>query len=228
MTSAPAERAVTDLLSHVFCREAADLFIVLRNGELLPAAFEGTDLDVCAMPGVTVSRVADFLEQRAARAGWSRVIRSWRPHMVALSLVHTGPELQVTGIHFDVFDGVRLWGVPLCAPEQLATESVVDREVRQLTARGRVLATLSHHLAWTGMLSKDKYRTELERVAEAPTNRRWLLDRLAEVFGSTRASEILAPGAAATLGSGRSRRRREKRPAAQTRSRGAPPMGTVM
>ena len=178
---------------------AGSLFIVLRNGEQLPDRMSGTDLDVSVRPGHRVDEVVSFLCQRGASAGWDPVCMSRRPHMVGFSLVYRDPA-STQAIHFDVFDGISYLCLPLLTPAVLDTESILRRGVRQLGERGRVAATVIHHLAWSGLLSKAKYRIELERVLADPHDRSWLLGKVERALGHHLCEEVLALRSTDSLG----------------------------
>jgi hypothetical protein len=216
-------RPMSRLLASIFAdARAARLFTVLRNGERLPHALDGHDLDVSVMPGHAPADVVAFLVERGRAAGWTAACVSRRPHMIAVSLVAPAAG-DPDAIHFDVFDGITLAGVPLVSPARIAAESTVRDGVRSLTARGRVFVTLAHHLAWNGGLTKQRYRDELAAVLGDPLDRAWLIDALRAPFGDRIAGEVWQPDA---LGSGLDRRRRAARVAALRRALLAAPLAT--
>lgn len=166
---------------------ADDHFMVLRNDEALPDGLSGTDLDVCVCPGRRPAEVVGYLVDAASSVGWSAVTISRRPHMVGFGLVREG-ENGPDAIHFDVFNGISYLGIPLCEPSTLYRESTVRDGVRVLSARAKALTTVTHHLAWNGYLSKQKYRDELAAVLGSDGE--WLRSQLAEVFGSALTERI--------------------------------------
>ena len=182
--------------------EAAGLFIVLRNGELLPEAMTGTDLDVSVRPGRSAGDVVEFLCRRGSALGWKPVCMSRRPHMTGFSLVKPDFGSNPSAVHFDVFEGITYLCLPLLRPEVLDTESIVRSGVRHLSERGRVLATTTHHLAWNGALLKEKYRTELAAVLARETDREWLLRTVDAALGTPVSRELGKPHGPAGLGSG--------------------------
>ena len=186
---------------------AAARFVVLRNGELLPHAMAGNDLDVATLPGISPDQVVAFLVERARPLGWAPVCLSRRADMTAFSLVDLSASPPRDALHVDVFNGIRVHGVRLLPPELLAAESVVRDGVRQLTPRARVLATLAHHAAASGALTKDKYLTELVELQEQPEERAWLLARTAEWLGHALVGELAAPGGPTALRTPSRRRR---------------------
>jgi hypothetical protein len=222
MSTTPAGR----LLAAIFAdARAAELFTVLRNGERLPHALAGRDLDVSTTPGHVPADVCAFLTERGRAAGWTAACISPRPHMTAFSLVTPAADgAEPDAIHFDVFAGITFACIPLVPPAILAGESVVRDGVRMLGVRGRVLATLAHHLAWNGGLTKPKYRAELRGVLEIPADRAWLLARLRDLFGVEIAHEACDPD---RLGDDLDRRRRAVRMALLARNARAAPFETA-
>jgi O-antigen/teichoic acid export membrane protein len=194
---------IRELLRRIFeGGEAAGLFTVLRNGEQLPEAMTGTDLDVSVRPGCSVGEVVEFLCRRGRALGWMPVGVSRRPHMTGFSLVKADGGASASAIHFDIFEGITYLGLPLLQPEALDTESIVRGEVRQLSERGRVLATTVHHLAWNGALLKEKYRAELATVLARTGDREWLLGTVDGALGTPVSRELGKPQGLAGLGSG--------------------------
>src|SRR5207247_7402703 len=133
----------------------------LGKGGVRAAAVSGTDLDVSVRPGCSAGEVVEFLCRRGSTLGWKPVCVSRRPHMTGFSLVKPDAGSSTSAIHFDIFEGITYLCLPLLRPEALDAESIVRGGVRQLSERGRVLATTVHHLAWNGALLKEKYRAEL-------------------------------------------------------------------
>ena len=169
---------------------AASRFVVLRNGESLPDALSGTDLDVATLPGCPPSEVVELIARRGRSAGWELVCVSRRPHMTGFALAYCAGPGPPQAIHFDVFDGITFLGLPLVSCDVLQSESFVHCGVRQLSGRGRALATTVHHLAWNGRLQKEKYRTELDAVLAAPADREWLLRHVDRALGPWVAAEL--------------------------------------
>jgi hypothetical protein len=186
---------------------SAALFTVLRNDELLPDDLSGVDLDVCRMPGASLEEILRHITATARSVGWGTVCVSRRPHMIGFSLVSLEDGVQNQAVHLDVFDGISFWGMPLISPELLASESGVHRGVRQLSNRGRVLATAVHHLAWVGGFHKTKYRQEVAELLANPAERRWFLDRVRESLGTRIAADLENPAAFDALTSHPPRRR---------------------
>lgn len=195
--------AIRDLLRTIFeGGEAAGLFIVLRNGELLPESMTGTDLDVSVRPGRSVGDVVEFLCRRGSALGWKPMCVSRRPHMTGFSLVKPDAGSNPSAVHFDIFEGITYLCLPLLRPEALEAESIVRSGVRQLSERGRVLATTIHHLAWSGALLKEKYRTELAALLARKTDREWLLRTVDAALGTPVSRELGKSPGPAGLGSG--------------------------
>jgi hypothetical protein len=185
--------------------EAADLFIVLRNGELLPDDFAGNDLDISVLPGRTVEEVVRRLVAKAGAVGWQPICVSRRWQMTGLSLV--SPGLPPLALHFDVFAGITGFGISLVTPEVLGAESEVRSGVRQLSRRGRALATMAHHVVAAGMLSKPKYLDELRDVLVRPEDRAWLQAMTRHSLGAKLAACMEHPAAIDQLASPSWRRR---------------------
>ncbi len=173
--------------------------MVLRNGALLPDGLQGTDLDLSVLPGNTMTEVADLLTRRAKAVGWERALLSIRKHMSALAFVDARAS-HGHAVHFDVFDGISAYGIRLASPHQLASLSDTRRGVTQLTAQGQVLVTVLHHLAWSGYLAKDRYRSELRQLIRHPGERRWLEEEIADRFGPRLTSRILKDASSDRLG----------------------------
>jgi hypothetical protein len=175
----------SELLRALFAdRQAAALFIVLRNDEGLPTQLTGNDLDLAVTRSGTVAATVAQIRQRATELGWAAVCVSRRAHMTALSLVDMSAATPTEALHIDVFDGVRALGVPLLTAEELAAESAVTAlGVRRLTDRGRALATLAHHLGNSGGLTKDKYLWELADALRRPADRAWLIASASRILG---------------------------------------------
>ena len=171
--------------------EALDLFIVLRNAEDLPEGLSGTDLDLSTMPGAGLLEVTRYLTRQAQKAGWHALAVSRRPHMVGLSLVHAASPVSLEALHFDVFAGISYLGIPLLTPEDLAEGSQVRGGVRHLSPSHRVLATVLHHLSWSGGLSKTKYRQELLDLQGARPP--WLEAQLSRVHSRLLAELVARP-----------------------------------
>jgi hypothetical protein len=192
----PEERSARrrELLRAVFCRrKAAELFAVLRNDDALPDALSGNDLDLAVVHTGAVPAVVDYIQECGRELGWAPVCVSRRAHMTALSLVDLATAGSSDALHVDVFDGLRALGVPLLTAEELAAESVVDASgVRRLTERGRALATLVHHLANSGGLTKDKYVWEVADVLRRPDARAWLIAETGRVLGPRVAAALQA------------------------------------
>lgn len=196
VAKASAERAA--LLHRIFDGPAESLFMVLRNDEQLPAALSGTDLDVCVCPDTSPEETLAYLVAAGKELGWSAVTVSRRPHMIGFSLVRQACE-QADAVHFDVFNGITYLGLPLCGPATLFAESSVDNGVRRLSPRAKALATVAHHLAWNGYLSKEKYRTEFTEISRMPTDRAWLRSCLIDMFGAPTADALLSPSGLSRL-----------------------------
>jgi hypothetical protein len=217
--------ATAGLLRSIFAdARASALFTILRNGEALPDGLSGRDLDVSTLPGHSPAHVVAFLLERARAAGWTPICLSRRPHMTAISFV---AGLASDAIHFDIFDGITYACIPLLEPALLADESAVRDGVRMLRLRGRVLATLAHHLAWNGGLTKAGYRDEVAAVLADPADRDWLLYRVHALFGERIAGELAAPRGGERLGTDLRRRRRAARRALLGRSLRRAPAATL-
>jgi hypothetical protein len=187
-----ASSSLEDLLVRLFSGPAQHYFIVLRNDETLPLRLAGTDLDVCVCPGRKPRDVLEYVSAAASDLGWLAVGVSERPHMLGFSLVRPDVD-HPQAVHFDVFNGLSYLGVELCSSATLASESSVTKGVRHLSRRGRALATLVHHMAWNGYLSKEKYRSELGDVLADPADALWVRQRLSEAFGRRAADRLLFP-----------------------------------
>jgi hypothetical protein len=180
------------LLRGIFDGNAEQYFVVLRNDERLPGELTGTDLDVCVSPQRTPEEVMSYLVTVGSRLGWSAAAVSRRPHMIGFTLVRAGED-EVDAIHFDVFNGITYLGLPLCDPATLHAESRVRDGVRLLSPRGKSIATVVHHLAWNGYLSKEKYRSEFAQLLRDPVDGPWMRARLGEVFGIGIARALCSP-----------------------------------
>jgi hypothetical protein len=187
-----ASSTLENLLIRIFSGPAQQYFIVLRNDETLPLRLAGTDLDVCVFPGQQPRDVFRYLSAAASDLGWLAVGVSERPHMIGFSLVRPDVD-HPHAIHFDVFNGISYLGIELCSSATLASESSVTNGVRHLNRRGRALATLMHHMAWNGYLSKEKYRRELADVLANPADVVWIRQRVSEGFGLRAADTLLSP-----------------------------------
>jgi hypothetical protein len=186
---------------------AAAHFVVLRNGELLPDAINGTDLDVATLPGTRAEEVVEFIAQRGKAAGWNQVCVSRRPHMTGFALASCAEPPRTHAIHFDVFENISFLCLPLVSSEVLYSESFVRGGVRQLSARGRALATTVHHMAWNGRLQKEKYRADVEAVLATPQDRDWFLRHVDEALGPWVAAELRGLVEVSGLGKAALRRR---------------------
>ena len=158
------------LLHSVFPERAVAPLIVLRNAEELPDGLSGHDLDVAVLPGSSLDVATTYLCDRAATVGWKPVCYSPRNHMSGVSFV----DPQGTALHFDVFLGISVLSIPLLSSHDLLEESVVIDGTRRLTDRGRVAATVLHHIAWSGSLGKQKYRDELAALLTTE-DREWFI-----------------------------------------------------
>jgi hypothetical protein len=186
------------LLCQVFAGPAERYFIVLRNDETLPVGLSGTDLDVCVRPGRTPREVVDYLVASTGKLGWFPVGMSERPHMVGFTLIRQDTA-DVEAIHFDVFNGISYLGIPLCPALVLDQESSIRDGVRVLSDRGKALATLLHHMAWNGHLSKEKYRAELADVLTHPPDAAWVERHTAVAFGEPAAHRLLSSSSVSPL-----------------------------
>lgn len=185
------EDAVRDVLGAIFRGDAAGrLFIVLRNGEDLPERQSGNDIDVTLRPGVSLETVVTFISARAREVEWVPLCVSRRRRTTGFSIVDARTESTGAAIHFDVFDGISAFGIPLIPTTLLAAESVVRQNVGQLNARGRALATIAHHVGCSGALTKDKYVSELAAVLGRPADRAWLVENAKRMLGARVASEL--------------------------------------
>lgn len=185
------EDAVKEVLGAIFRGDAAGrLFIVLRNGEELPERQSGNDIDVTVRPGVAMETVVAFILSRAQELDWVPLCVSRRRRTTGFSIVDARHESTGAAIHFDVFDGISAFGIPLIPTTLLAAESVVRQNVRQLNARGRSLATIAHHVGCSGALTKDKYVSELAPVLERPADRAWLVENARRMLGVRVANEL--------------------------------------
>ncbi|MDH3307197.1 MAG: hypothetical protein OEO77_06735 [Acidimicrobiia bacterium] len=208
---------IVDLLSALARAGIGDRIVVLRNAEELPAGFSGTDLDVSVLPGFRPPDVVEWIGAIAKDSGWRVVLTNARPHIAGLSIHHR--EADVT-LHFDVFDGVSVYGMVLMTPDELDVESVDQGGFRVLTARGETAVTVLHHLSWNGCLSKEKYRDAARAVLAS--DREWLVERMTGVWGPVAAGEILEAIESGSLGGGcRGRRRRLLRARLRTVGYGA-------
>jgi hypothetical protein len=186
---------------------AASRFVVLRNGELLPDAISGTDLDVATLPGTRVEEVVELIAQRGKAAGWHRVCVSRRPHMTGFALASCADLPRAHAIHFDVFENISFLCLPLISSEVLCSESFTRAGVRQLSGRGRALATTVHHIAWSGRLQKEKYRAEVEAVLATPQDRDWFLGHVDQALGPWVTAELRGLVDVSGLGKAALRRR---------------------
>ena len=183
--------AEREVLGAIFRGDAAArLFIVLRNSEGLPERQSGNDIDVSVRPGVALETVVAFISARASEVDWVRLCLSRRRRTTGFSIVDARRDSAGAAIHFDVFDGISAFGIPLIPTTLLAAESVVRQNVRQLNARGRCLATVAHHVACSGALTKDKYVAELAPVLERPADRAWLVENARRMLGARVAGEL--------------------------------------
>ena len=189
---APAhDDAVKEVLGAIFRGDAAGrLFIVLRNGEELPERQSGNDIDVSVRPGVSLETVVTFILARASEVAWVPLCISRRRRTTGFSIVDARHDSLGAAIHFDVFDGISAYGIPLIPTTLLAAESVVRQNVRQLNARGRSLATVAHHVGCSGALTKDKYVAELAPVLARPADRAWLVENARRMLGVRVAGEL--------------------------------------
>jgi hypothetical protein len=213
-------------LQSVFRPNASELFCVLRNGEALPLQMSGTDLDVSCQPGVGTDEIVRWLEDAAHLVGWHRALLSHRWHMTAVSYIGE-VDTGFYAVHFDIFDGIRFAGIPLLSVDELARESFVRSGVRQLTFRGRVAATVVHHLAWNGGLTKEKYRTELRDLLEDDEDKRFLQRTVAAALGPAIAALVSDPSGCDELGSNLTARRRRVRWHLLTRRLAQAPLSTM-
>jgi hypothetical protein len=113
----------------------------------------------------------------------------------------------VSALHFDIFDGIGWLGVPLIPKDALFRESSVENGVRRLSLRARVLATVVHHVGWSGGLRKAKYWAEFDRVRHDQVAGAWLQQGLVDALGLDAARMILGLTAQETE-AGRSNHRR--------------------
>lgn len=168
-------------------------FVVLRNSDLLPAKLSGTDLDLSILPGCTVDESVATLTTIARGEGWQRVLLSTRPHMTAVAFIDTEVS-NGHALHFDIFNGITAFGLPLISPQQLSRLTVTRQGVTELSKRGTVLVTVLHHLAWTGCLSKERYRRELADFISNDDDRSWLSEQMTDRFGAKVAAEVTRRG----------------------------------
>lgn len=198
---------ISSLLRSLADAGFGSMAVVLRNGEELPYDLSGTDLDVSVLPGADPTDVVRLVDEVGRASGWMLVLENNRRHIAGTSLHHPATG---TSVHFDVFDGVTAYGMPLLTAADLADETVVQDGFSVLTGRGETLVTLLHHLSWNGRLGKQKYSDDaLGILADDPA---WLRSRLDAVWGPEATSAVLADLAAGKLTeSGGSRRRRRRR-----------------
>lgn len=173
--------------------------IVIRNGEDLPENLVGTDLDVVPAEGASMASVVGYLKHVGENIGWACVCISGRPHVTGLALLGPGKD-GPEAVHFDVFKGITWLGVELISPALLQHESVVTRGVRQLSRRARVLATLVHHVGWSGGLTKTKYIDELRNLKADAAEAAWLQATLTTMLGPTVVKSLLDTDASLALG----------------------------
>lgn len=196
------------LFEAIFDGNAARLFVVLRNGDRLPRYLDGTDLDVSTLPGVSLKDVYDHVVAAGRTVGWTPVCVSRLPHVIGMALIGRDANGQAHALHFDIFNAITYRNLVLCSKELLHAESLAVGNVRQLTERGRVLATVAHHMAWNGYLSKQKYRDELGALIADERDGAWLKARLVEAFNESVAGELMDPTQTAKLNEDFERRRR--------------------
>ena len=170
--------------------EASNLFVVLRNSESLPDALAGNDLDLSVLPGVSLEAALQFVRRRASVVGWEMLCVSRRASTHAASLVDLEDGPPRRAIHVDIFCGISAFGIRLLSPELLARESTIRGNVRELSDRVRVLATVAHHFACSGALTKDKYLDELMAVLARDADRDWLLRHVEQSFGPSLIAEL--------------------------------------
>jgi hypothetical protein len=182
-------------------------FVVLRNGEGLPHIVSGTDIDISTRPTTTLSEIVEYLREHGHANGWIPISVSQRPHTVGLALLRTTAPESPVAMHIDIFAGITVFGITLLSAGRLANETETRNNVVQLTNRGRQLATLVHHVAWNGGLSKEKYRDELLQFVTEPSNCSWLDRELVGIFGRAIARECSAPLSIGGLGKQMSWRR---------------------
>ena len=109
--------AVKTVLGAIFRGDAAGrLFIVLRNGEELPERQSGNDVDVSVRPGVSLETVVAFITARASEVDWVPLCVSRRRRTTGFSIVDARHDSMGAAIHFDVFDGISAFGIPLVSP----------------------------------------------------------------------------------------------------------------
>ncbi len=181
---------LTAVLAAVTSVRGNSPFVALRNADTLPDRLDGRDLDVSVAPGVSLRDAARFVIQHGERAGWQVVVDSRRHHMAAVTLFH--PETRET-LHFDLFKGITHLSNPLFTVEELWEESEVVNDVRRLSHRMEVLATVVHRTVFGGTLNKQKYVEQLAEFVSDPRNRSWLAARVSRVLGPEFAVELTTP-----------------------------------
>lgn len=198
---------ISSLLRSLADAGFGSLAVVLRNGEELPDDLSGTDLDVSVLPGAGPADVVRLVDEVGRASGWMMVLENSRRHIAGASLHHPATG---TSAHFDVFDGVTAYGMPLLTPADLADETVLQGGFSVLTGRGETLVTLLHHLSWNGRLGKRKYVDDA--LAVLADDGAWLRVRLEAVWGADASEAVLADLVAGRLTeSGSSSRRRRRR-----------------
>lgn len=220
-----SRNATARLLRRIFAPGEPSSMIVLRNAEQLPDAFVGQDLDVSATPGVGCDEVASHIMARGRELGWEPVCVSRRHHMVGLSLVHA--DGATLALHFDIFDGITFLSIPLLSVEELFEESFTAGGIRQLSKRAQAAATVIHHMAWSGMLRKQKYVDELSTVLALPAERRWFEDRAIRAFGPRLGLRLADAGYLQTLTQSSAARRLQYAAAVIAQGMRARPVATM-
>jgi hypothetical protein len=125
--------------------------------------------------------------------------------MVGLSLMY--PDGEAVALHFDIFDGITFLSIPLLSVNELYDESFAAAGIRQLSNRARAAATVIHHMAWSGMLRKQKYVDDLTAVLALPTDRKWFEEKATRAFGPRLGGLLADPTYVQTLTTSSSRRR---------------------
>jgi hypothetical protein len=108
--------------------------------------------------------------------------------MAAMTLVHLSePALA---IHLDIFREVSFLSIPVLDAATLMVEAEVRNDVRLLSKRAEVAATVIHRVLFGGTLNKEKYIEQVRDVLSDPADAAWLRDRVEGAIGAPIAAEV--------------------------------------
>lgn len=186
--------SVTELLGRLFealARQSLP-YAVLRNYEGLPQEKSGNDIDLIVQPQ-EIDRHLRVAIRTVQESGWKTVQIVVRPYVASVKFAATQtyggawPEV----LHFDYFTVGSWYGAVFMEADPVLRRrrSYGPRGISVVHPVDELLHIIVHHMLWSGVVRKSKYRAALAALALDDHNE--LERNLTRLFGSRWCKRLL-------------------------------------